>query len=70
MDEGTDCLEILQGSIYPLKLGYYGVKCRSQMNINQKIPIQEARAAEADFFNRHPIYSSQSHKMGTPYLTR
>ena len=34
MDEGTDCLEILQGSIYPLKLGYYGVKCRSQMNIN------------------------------------
>lgn len=30
MDEGTNALELLQGEIYPLKLGYYGVKCRSQ----------------------------------------
>ena len=29
MDEGTDALELLQGKIYPLKLGYFGVKCRS-----------------------------------------
>ena len=29
MDEGTNALEMLQGGIYPLKLGYYGVKCRS-----------------------------------------
>jgi dynamin 1-like protein len=29
MDEGTDAIELLKGSIYPLKLGYYGVKCRS-----------------------------------------
>lgn len=30
MDEGTDALELLQGNLYPLKLGYFGVKCRSQ----------------------------------------
>ena len=30
MDEGTDALELLQGKIYQLKLGYFGVKCRSQ----------------------------------------
>lgn len=30
MDQGTDALELLQGKIYPLKLGYYGIKCRSQ----------------------------------------
>ena len=30
MDQGTDALELLQGKIYNLKLGYYGVKCRSQ----------------------------------------
>jgi dynamin 1-like protein len=30
MDEGTDALELLQGKIYALKLGYFGVKCRSQ----------------------------------------
>ena len=29
MDEGTNALELLNGGIYPLKLGYYGVKCRS-----------------------------------------
>ena len=29
MDEGTNALEQLQGGVYPLKLGYYGVKCRS-----------------------------------------
>ena len=29
MDEGTDALELLQGGVYPLKLGYFGVKCRS-----------------------------------------
>ena len=34
MDAGTDAIELLQGSIYPLKLGYFGVKCRSQLNID------------------------------------
>jgi len=30
MDEGTDALNLLSGDVYPLKLGYFGVKCRSQ----------------------------------------
>ncbi len=30
MDQGTDALDLLHGKIYPLHLGYYGVKCRSQ----------------------------------------
>ena len=30
MDQGTDALDLLQGKIYPLHLGYYGIKCRSQ----------------------------------------
>jgi len=29
MDEGTNCLEILRGTVYPLKLGYIPVVCRS-----------------------------------------
>ena len=40
MDEGTDAIELLKGSIYPLKLGYYGVKCRSQKNIDDKVTIE------------------------------
>lgn len=30
MDEGTNAMELLEGTVYPLKLGYYAVKCRSQ----------------------------------------
>jgi len=29
MDAGTDATELLRGEVYPLKLGYFGVKCRS-----------------------------------------
>ena len=30
MDGGIGALDLLQGKIYPLKLYYFGVKCRSQ----------------------------------------
>jgi replication fork clamp-binding protein CrfC len=50
MDEGTNALDILEGTVYPLKLGYYGVKCRSQKNINDKMTIREALEREAKFF--------------------
>ena len=29
MDEGTNCVDIIQGKVYALKLGYVGVVCRS-----------------------------------------
>lgn len=70
MDEGTDAIEILQGKLYPLKLGYFGVKCRSQKQIDQNVPIKDALQNEAEFFSRHPIYSHHSHKMGIPFLTK
>ena len=35
MDEGTNALDLLSGKIYPLKLGYVGVVCRSQKDINE-----------------------------------
>ena len=31
MDDGTNALDSLNGKEYPLKLGYFGVKCRSQL---------------------------------------
>ena len=34
MDEGTNALDLLSGKIIPLKLGYVGVVCRSQKDIN------------------------------------
>ena len=29
MDEGTNCMDIIQGRVYPLRLGYIGVVGRS-----------------------------------------
>merc|ERR1712166_17624 len=49
MDEGTDAIELLSGKIYPLKLGYFGVKCRSQAAINNGMPISEALKSESEY---------------------
>lgn len=70
MDEGTDAIELLNGSIYPLKLGYFGVKCRSQQNIIDKVTIQDAIQREKTYFEKHAIYAANSKKMGIPYLSQ
>lgn len=68
MDQGTDALDLLQGKIYPLNLGYYGVKCRSQKQIDENITIREALENEAKFFATHPTYSSYCDRLGIAYL--
>jgi dynamin 1-like protein len=42
MDDGTNAIDILQGKVYPLKLGYIGVICRSQKDILSGKPIKDA----------------------------
>ncbi len=68
MDQGTDALDLLQGKIYPLTLGYYGVKCRSQKQIDENLTIRQALENERQFFASHPIYSSYIDRLGIPYL--
>lgn len=70
MDAGTDAIDLLRGSVYPLKLGYFGVKCRSQLQIENNVSITDAIKTEAEFFNTHPSYAQHSSKMGVPFLTR
>ena len=70
MDEGTDCLSIIQGKVYPLKLGYVGVVCRSQKDILAGKPIKEALDLESQFFRTHNKYTPIASRMGTPYLCR
>ena len=69
MDEGTDALEMLSGNIYPLKLGYIGVVCRSQKDINSGKPIHDALEAEAKFFLSHPSYKKIASGMGIKALS-
>lgn len=70
MDEGTNALELLSGSVYPLRLGYYGVKCRSQQNIIDKMSVREAIERERLYFEQHHIYNAHAKVLGIPYLSK
>lgn len=69
MDKGTDAMEMLKGKLYPLKLGYVGVICRSQEDINNHKPIKLHIEDEKKFFASHDKYRVLSHTMGVPYLS-
>ena len=70
MDDGTNCVDIIQGKVYPLKLGYIGVVGRSQKDILAGKPIREALVAEENFFKTSSTYAPLASRMGTPYLSR
>lgn len=69
MDEGTNALDLLMGKIYPLRLGYVGVVCRSQKDIQKKKAIQEAIKSEEKFFRNSQHYGPYAHKLGVKYLS-
>ena len=58
MDKGTDARKMLNNQEIPLKLGYVGVKGRSQYEIKNKVKVAEALKAEKDWFSSHPAYST------------
>lgn len=68
MDHGCNAADMLQGKVVPLKLGYIGVKNRSQLDIQNSVTIETALEQEAKFFRQHPTYRSISTRLGTPYL--
>lgn len=70
MDKGTDAVDMLKGRVYPLKLGYVGVMCRSQADINSNKPISKHLETEKIFFSTHPSYRTIANKLGIPYLTQ
>ncbi|KAK6338270.1 Dynamin- GTPase protein [Orbilia blumenaviensis] len=70
MDHGTNALDILSGRVYPLKLGFIGVVNRSQQDINGNKSLQDALAAEQEFFRHHPAYRNMAHRCGTQFLAK
>lgn len=58
MDEGTNAKDMLLGKVIPLKLGYVGVKGRSQADVNKSMTVKEALEKERNWFATHKIYSS------------
>lgn len=70
MDRGTNALDILSGTVYPLKLGFVGVVNRSQQDIQSSKPLSDSLIAEREFFAQHPAYKNIAHKCGTAFLAK
>eukprot|EP00916_Digyalum_oweni_P024068 GHVL01039825.1.p1 GENE.GHVL01039825.1~~GHVL01039825.1.p1 ORF type:complete len:586 (+),score=61.10 GHVL01039825.1:47-1804(+) len=70
MDPGTDAVDMLCGKVFPLRLGYVGVVCRSQKDIQSRKALKEALKTEERFFREHPSYKKMSSHMGTPHLAK
>ena len=69
MDQGTDAASMLRGEDVPLRLGYVGVKMRSQQDIVNKKAVKESLKDEKDWFDNHRVYSKLPPGMiGTPVL--
>lgn len=70
MDAGTNAVDILNGRVYPLKLGFIGIVNRSQQDINSERSMEDALTAETEFFANHPAYRNMAHRNGTKYLAK
>jgi replication fork clamp-binding protein CrfC len=70
MDKGTDALDVLQGAVVPLRLGYIGVVLRSQKDINENKPISDAIKNEKFYFSNHATYRKVANRCGTPFLSQ
>lgn len=69
MDQGTDAATMLRGEDVPLRLGYVGVKMRSQQDIVNKKPVKDSLKDEKDWFENHRVYSKLPPGLvGTPVL--
>jgi len=68
MDQGTNALDYLNGTVVPLKLGYVGVVNRSQQDIIDGKTNVEAALAEKQFFTSKKEYRSISDRCGSKFL--
>ncbi len=71
MDKGTNAKNMIMGHEVPLRLGYVGVKNRSQLDIDTNKRVFAALDEEKLYFSSHPIYSSMPQDLlGTANLTQ
>eukprot|EP01053_Blabericola_migrator_P007503 Blabericola_migrator_1__7502@NODE_382_length_9143_cov_306_926399_g305_i0_p1_GENE_NODE_382_length_9143_cov_306_926399_g305_i0NODE_382_length_9143_cov_306_926399_g305_i0_p1_ORF_typecomplete_len800_score142_39Dynamin_M/PF01031_20/9_4e62Dynamin_M/PF01031_20/9_1e02Dynamin_N/PF00350_23/5_3e48GED/PF02212_18/4_3e03GED/PF02212_18/5_5e20FeoB_N/PF02421_18/37FeoB_N/PF02421_18/0_004MMR_HSR1/PF01926_23/0_00013AIG1/PF04548_16/0_29TetR_C_20/PF17925_1/8_1e03TetR_C_20/PF17925_1/9_6TetR_C_20/PF17925_1/4_3e02_NODE_ len=69
MDRGTNAVKMIRGEDIPLRLGYVGIKNRSQADIAGGKSIQDALEDEKNYFKSHPAYRTlPAHLVGMPSL--
>ena len=70
MDPGTNVLDELRNKKLPLKYGYIGVICRSQLDTKNKKSIEEHLKSEKEIFDNLKEYKSVRNLLGMKTLTR
>ena len=58
MDRGTNAKRMIMNQEIQLRLGFVGVKNRSQEDIQNQISVKAAMEKEMAFFASHPVYST------------
>lgn len=70
MDRGTNAKKMLLNEEIPLKLGYVGIRNRSQEDIINKVTVQQSLTDEENFFKGHADYKTLPEELlGTRSLT-
>lgn len=70
MDKGTNAKRMLTGQDIQLRLGYVGVKNRSQQDIIDNMTVKDAIEREKLYFATHPVYSTMPQgTLGTEILS-
>jgi dynamin 1-like protein len=71
MDRGTNAKRMILGQEVALRLGFVGVKNRSQQDISESMPVQAALMEEKRYFASHAVYSTMPEgSLGTAVLTQ
>ena len=70
MDRGTDARNMIMNKEIPLRLGYVGVKGRSQEDINNKMSVKDSLVSEQNYFDTHAKYKHMKDFVGTQNLIR
>lgn len=63
MDSGTNAKRMLEGKDVQLRLGFIGIKNRSQQDIIDRITVKAAIEKEQLYFSTHPVYSSMNQQV-------
>jgi len=58
MDRGTDARKLLMGQEIAMRLGYIGVKLRSQADINERLTVKQCLTQEKLYFQETEPYAS------------
>lgn len=68
-EDTSEILKTFNNELYQLDHGYFGVKCRSQADINANKSIEAALKDESDYFENHTQYKNiADFRVGTRHL--